>query len=125
MISTPPLRFFLDENVSPIIGDALRAAGHDVSMAASVCPGAPDEDVVALAVAEARVLVTEDKDFGALAFQHGLLPAGLIRLALPRQLPAQKAARIAEVLKRDGAQIPGAVLTVEPGRVRRSPLPGV
>ena len=88
-----------------------------------MCPGAPDEDVVALAVAEGRVLVTEDKDFGELAFQQGLRPPGLVRLALPRQLPAQKAARIVEALESDGAQAQGAVLTVEPGRVRRRPLP--
>jgi hypothetical protein len=123
VISTSPLRLLLDENVSPIVGDALRAAGHDVLMAASVCAGAPDEDVVALAVAEGRVLVTEDKDFGALAFQQGVRPAGLIRLALPRQLPGQKAARLAAVLGSDGGRIQGAVLTVEPGRVRRRRLP--
>jgi predicted nuclease of predicted toxin-antitoxin system len=86
-------------------------------------PGAADEDVVALAVAEGRVLITEDKDFGELAFRQGLCPAGLIRLALPRQLPAQKAARIVAALKSDGDHVQGAVLTVEPGRVRRRPLP--
>lgn len=117
------MRLLLDENVSPIVGDALRAAGHDVRMAASTCAGAPDDAVVALAVAEGRVLVTEDKDFGELAFQQGLRPAGLIRLALPRQLPAQKAAALAKVLESEGEQVQGVVLTVEPGRTRRRPLP--
>jgi predicted nuclease of predicted toxin-antitoxin system len=117
------MRLLLDENVSPIVGDALRAAGHDVSMASDVCPGAPDEDVVALAVAAGRVLVTEDKDFGQLAFQRGLRPVGLIRLALPRQVPAQKATRLVAVLGTAGVDVDGAVLTVEPGRARRSALP--
>jgi predicted nuclease of predicted toxin-antitoxin system len=73
------VRVLLDENISPIIGDALRVAGYDVVMAAAVCRGAPDDEVVALAVAEARVLITEDKDFGELAFQQGLHPAGVVR----------------------------------------------
>jgi predicted nuclease of predicted toxin-antitoxin system len=92
-------------------------------MAASVCPGAPDEAVVALALAEGRVLVTEDKDFGELAFQQGLRPPSLIRLALPRQLPGQKAARIVKALESEGERVQGTVLTVEPGRVRRRSLP--
>jgi predicted nuclease of predicted toxin-antitoxin system len=114
-------KLLLDENVSPIIGDALRAAGHDVSMVASVSPGAPDEDVVALAVAEGRVLVTEDNDFGELAFQQGAYPTGLVRIAMPRSLPAQKAARLVDVLA--GADAQGAVLVMELTRIRRRDLP--
>jgi predicted nuclease of predicted toxin-antitoxin system len=117
------MRLFLDENVSPIIGDALRAAGHDVSMAADVCPGAPDDEVVRLAQAEGRVLVTEDKDFGDLAVRQRKRPPGLIRLALLRWSPAQKAARLVAVLGSDGGRVQSAILTVEPGRVRRRPLP--
>jgi predicted nuclease of predicted toxin-antitoxin system len=117
------MRLLLDENVSPVIGDALRAAGHDVSMAASTCPGAPDAALVALAVAEGRVLVTEDNDFGALAFQQGLRPIALVRIALPRQQPAQKAARLVQVLQDEVADVQGTILTVEPGRVRGRALP--
>ncbi len=116
------MQLLLDENVSPIIGDALRTAGHDVLMAAAVCPGAPDDEVVALAVADGRVLITEDKDFGDLAFRQGLHPAGLIRLALPRELPADKAARLVEVLEAAGEQVQGAILVVEPARVRSRPI---
>ena len=58
------MRLLLDENLPPLVGDALKAAGHDVLTASAACPGAPDEDVIALAVAEGRVLVTQDKDFG-------------------------------------------------------------
>jgi predicted nuclease of predicted toxin-antitoxin system len=117
------MHLLLDENISPIVGAALRAAGHNVSMAADVCPGAPDEDVVALAVDEARVLVTEDKDFGDLAVRQLKRPPGLIRLALLRWSPAQKAARLVAVLGSDGGRVQGAILTIEPGRVRRRPLP--
>ena len=64
------MRLLIDENVSPIVGQALRAAGHDVIAAADLCPGAPDDEVVALATTEGRILVSEDKDFGNLAFQN-------------------------------------------------------
>jgi predicted nuclease of predicted toxin-antitoxin system len=116
------VRVLLDENVSPIIGDTLRAAGYDVLLAATARPGAPDDGVVALAVAEARVLITEDKDFGELAFQQGLHPAGVIRLALPRELPAEKAQRLVETLHAHVGLVQGNMLVVEPARVRSRPL---
>lgn len=77
------MRFFADENISPIVVGALRAAGHDALSATIVMPGAPDEDVMERAFAEARILVTEDKDFGELAFKHRRRSVGVIRLVLP------------------------------------------
>jgi predicted nuclease of predicted toxin-antitoxin system len=111
----------MDENVSPIIGNALQAAGHDVIAAADVCPGAPDDDGVALATAGRRIRVTEDKDFGNLAFQQGLRPPGLVLVRLPGRLPAEKAVRLADVLK--GEEADDCILVVEPRRIRRRPLP--
>ncbi len=117
------MRLLLDENVSPIVGDALKAAGHDIRMVASVCPGASDEDVVRLAQAEGRVLVTEDNDFGELAFQQGLHSPGLIRLALHGHLPAQKAARLVQAIEK-GIDADGVAIVVEPARIRRRRMPG-
>jgi len=114
------VRLLIDENISPIIGDALRAAGHDVRAAAVACPGALDEELVALAIAEARIVVSEDKDFGNLAFKQGLRPPGLILVRLPRCLPAEKAARLVVVLKRQSAN--DCILVIEPRRIRRRPL---
>ena len=115
------MRLLIDENVSPIIGYGLQAAGHDVVAAASVCPGAPDDDVVALAIAEGRILVTEDKDFGNLVFRQGLRPLGLVPVRLPGRLPAEKAARLIDALK--GEKADDSILVVGPRRIRRRPLP--
>jgi hypothetical protein len=111
------LRFLLDENVSPIIGKALSAQGHDVLLASSACRGSPDEDVVALAVAEDRVLISEDKDFGELAFRDRIRAPGLVRLVLPASEPEAKAKRLIAVLA--GTPEPrGGALVVEPNRTR-------
>lgn len=48
---------------------ALRAAGHDVAWARTDMPGASDEQVLARAQAQNRVVATCDKDFGELAFR--------------------------------------------------------
>ena len=117
------MRFLIDENISPLIADALRAAGHDVTAAVLVCPGAPDSQVVRLAIDDARMIISEDKDFGELAFRDGLHPLGLVRLVLQGQTPAEKATRILQVLQTESTAIAGAILVVEPSRTRRRALP--
>jgi predicted nuclease of predicted toxin-antitoxin system len=112
------VRFLIDENISPVIGDALRNCGHDVIAATVVCPGQPDRRVVEIAKAEGRVVISEDKDFGELAFRDGLFPLGLARLVLPGMNPQQKAARLIEVLEIEVDRIVGAIAVIEPGRVR-------
>lgn len=52
--------------------NALRLAGHDVFWVRTELAGATDERVLAHAVAEDRILLTFDKDFGDLAFRAGL-----------------------------------------------------
>jgi predicted nuclease of predicted toxin-antitoxin system len=115
------VRLLLDENVSPVVGEALRVAGHDVIAAADVCPGAPDDDVVAMATSQGRILVSEDKDFGNLAFQQGLRPPGLVLVRLPGCLPWEKAARLVDALK--GEKANDCILVIETPRIRRRPLP--
>jgi predicted nuclease of predicted toxin-antitoxin system len=61
------VRFLANENFP---GDAVavrRAAGHDVVWVRTERPGSGDEDVLARAVLEHRVLLTFDNDFGELA----------------------------------------------------------
>jgi predicted nuclease of predicted toxin-antitoxin system len=84
------VRLLVDENISPIIEDALRASGHDVRAASDAWPGALDEDLVALAIAESRIVVSEDKDFGNLAFQHGLRPMGSSWCGCPVTFPPRR-----------------------------------
>jgi predicted nuclease of predicted toxin-antitoxin system len=61
------LKLFANENVATDVVVALRADGHDVVWFKEVAPGSVDEDVLALALSENRVLLTFDKDFGGLA----------------------------------------------------------
>lgn len=73
----------LDENVPRSLGRALQEAGHDVAFAADSDPGADDRDVLTLARAGQRVLVTFDADFGDLIYQQGAsAPLGLVYLRL-------------------------------------------
>jgi len=77
------MRFLADESCDFAVVRALRAAGHDVSTVSDVTPGAEDHIVAALANSESRVLLTEDKDFGQLAYATGHLTSGVVLVRYP------------------------------------------
>lgn len=78
------MKFLANENVAGEAVVALRAKGHDVVWIRTDAPGSRDKDILARAVADSRILITFDKDFGELAF-HAHLPAqcGIILFRIP------------------------------------------
>jgi len=72
------VRFRADESCDFAIVSALRSAGHDVSTVADTNPGAEDHVVLALARSESRAILTEDKDFGLLAYAGGHETPGVL-----------------------------------------------
>jgi predicted nuclease of predicted toxin-antitoxin system len=88
-----------NENFPGKAVDALRGVGHDVFWVRTQMGGATDQQVLAHAVAESRVLVTFDKDFGDLAF-HANLPAscGIILFRISTRDPDMVAARVVSVI---------------------------
>ena len=114
-------RLLANENVPRVAIAALRAAGHDVLWAGEEFPTTADADVLARAVADARVLVTLDKDFGELAVRRGLpATSGVVLLRLP-PVP-DLVARVLVGLFEDGPRGVGKLLVVEEGRIRERDL---
>ncbi len=64
------MRLCADENIPGDSVVALRHHGHDVLWVRESMPGAADEHVIARAMAEERLLLTFDKDFGELVFHR-------------------------------------------------------
>jgi predicted nuclease of predicted toxin-antitoxin system len=69
----------------------LRPAGHDVVWSGDWPADPGDEEILARALAEGRILVTIDKDFGELAIARERPHAGILRLV---ELPALKQAEV-------------------------------
>lgn len=111
------MKLLLDTCVSGVARSEIEADGHDVVWAGawSVDPG--DDEILAQAHVERRVLVTLDKDFGELAIVRRRPHAGIIRLVGVRV--GEQARVCLAVLARYGGELEaGAIVTVEPGRVR-------
>ena len=64
------MRLLADENFPKPIVEALRAEGHDVLWARTDHAGANDVALLDLAEAEARIVLTLDKDFWQIAVQR-------------------------------------------------------
>ena len=59
-----PIRYLIDEHVAKAVATGLRKRGIDVlTIAESGLLGAEDEDLLAFAEEEDRVMVTQDQDF--------------------------------------------------------------
>lgn len=101
---------------------ALRAAGHDVAYVGDWPEDPGDAEILGHAERDGRVLVTLDKDFGTLALLAGRRHAGIVRLV---DIPAREQAHASlRALAQFGAELAaGAIVTVEPGRLRlRAPI---
>lgn len=81
------MRFLLDENAEYRLALFLRAQGHDVTVIARDYPGAmTDTDILATAYQEQRIVITNDRDFGALVFFKQQAHAGVILFRLKKRI---------------------------------------
>lgn len=120
------MRLLVDQNLARRVATHLAEAGHDaVHVAERGLSRAGDDEVLAVALAESRVLVSEDTDFGALLARSGdRLPSFvLIRSAEPLSSLDQAALLIANLphVARDLEE--GAIVVLGRGRMRIRPLP--
>jgi predicted nuclease of predicted toxin-antitoxin system len=114
------VRFLADESCDFAVVTALRAAGHDISAVVEIDPGAEDDVVLALARFEGRVLLTEDKDFGQLAYAGGHETAGVVLIRFPGNARGSLGQAVVSVVAELGDRLSGAFVVVEPGRARLS-----
>ena len=100
--------------------EILRAVGHVVESTADWPRDPGDDDVLTHAFQNSQVLITIDKDFGELAVVLRRPHVGIVRLVDCR---AEDQGRVAAAtLAQYGQELSqGAIVTVEPGRVRIRP----
>ncbi len=85
------MRFLLDESAEYRIAAFLSDEDHDVTaIAHEHPPSLPDTEVLRIAQAERRILITNDRDFGELVFHRGLPHAGVIYFRLPLDSTAEQ-----------------------------------
>ncbi|MBI3704453.1 MAG: DUF5615 family PIN-like protein [Rhizobiales bacterium] len=116
------MRWLADECVDYELVVSLRSRGHDVVYMAEIASAMIDSAVLEQAQAEARLLLTEDKDFGELVIRRDRSVPGLVLLRIDPQMRVLKQKRLVEVIDRFGDVLFGRYTIVEPGRIRSRPL---
>jgi predicted nuclease of predicted toxin-antitoxin system len=114
------LRLLLDACVWGGARERLEDAGHECVWVGDWPQDPGDEEILARAAAEGRILVTLDKDFGELAVVQGRHHCGILRLV---GLQArEQAVTCGRILKRYGEELQaGALITATRDRVRIRP----
>jgi predicted nuclease of predicted toxin-antitoxin system len=85
------MKLLVDEGVDKPIVDLLRHSGFDVHYILETHRGIEDEKVLQIANEEARVLLTQDKDFGEMVFRLRKVHLGIILIRLGTQTSVEKA----------------------------------
>ena len=117
------MRLLANGNFPAEAVEVLRSRGHDVVWVRTDAPGSTDRQVLGRAVADNRLLITFDKDFGELAFRAGL-PAscGVVLFRIRLTAPSQVAQRAAAALE-SRADWAGHFAVILDDRIRMTLLP--
>ena len=112
------MRFLADESRDFNVVRVLREAGFDVLPVVEVSPRAADDRVIAMAVLEDRILLTEDKDFGQLVYASAETSPGVVLIRFPARARQGLSAAMLDLIRHRGERLAGSFAVLQPGRVR-------
>jgi predicted nuclease of predicted toxin-antitoxin system len=119
-MSAGGLRFLADESCDYAVVRALREKGYDVLAVCEYASRSVDSDLMIQAYHEHRILLTEDKDFGWLAYVSHLDSAGVILIRFPGNVRNTLTQSILKLVQENGDNLVDAFTVVQPGYIRVS-----
>ena len=117
------LGFLADESCDFSVVRALRDSAFDVVAVVERARGAADERVIELARSDARIVLTEDRDFGRLVFAAAHTTSGVDYIRYPAPRRTELPARILYLVQREGERLARSFTVVGPNRIRIRNLP--
>ena len=120
------MRFLVDNALSHRLATDLRHAGHDaVHVRDYQLHTAPDDAIVQRAIAESRIILPADTDFGTILALRGLRAPSfvLLRGNLPRRRTALVQFLVMHLTTLEAELLAGAIVVLEGDRVRIRRLP--
>ncbi len=116
-------RLLANENFPAPSVRYLRERGYDVSAVAEGKGSSADPEVLALAAAEQRWIVTFDRDYGELIFARGLAAPPAVILFRMRSYRPDGPGRVLADLLDSGSEFEGQFVLVDETGLRKRPLP--
>lgn len=111
-------KFLLDENIGKQVAGILREKGFSIVSVLEDAPGSTDQEVLERAVREKRILITLDRDFGALVYRDSNKHVGVLYLRLQKERVEAIVKVIENVLTHHGAELERRFVTASETSVR-------
>lgn len=115
------MKFMVDESAGTAVAKYLRDAGHDVLLVSEAMPQAEDQHILARAMSQRRILITNDKDFGELIFRSGQAHHGVLLLRLHDESPANRVRVVKAILEQCASRLAGCFTVATESSVRIRP----
>lgn len=108
-----------DENILDYIIDSLRAKGYNFFSIKESVRGATDISIASLSLNPSRIILTEDKDFGEIAFSKEINLAGCILLRYVPFNEEKITALLLQFLENETLEsLTGKFVTITPDKIR-------
>jgi predicted nuclease of predicted toxin-antitoxin system len=117
------MRFLADENCDYAVVRALRSEGHDVVAVNEFQKRSVDRELMEMAQRDERILLTEDKDFGWLAFVAHLKESRCGVDSISSLRPGCLTRSYVPARQQIRSTLKGAFVVLRPGSVRISTGP--
>lgn len=112
------MKFLVDVGVGRKVERWLVENGYDVKCMRDINPKAADSEILHLAVEEARMVITMDKDFGELVYNSGRLHSGVLLLRLEDADSDQKVRILKKLLSDHSDKLQDRFCVFQNGRLR-------
>jgi predicted nuclease of predicted toxin-antitoxin system len=112
------LKFLVDVGVSKKVEKWLKENGYDVKAVRDINPKTGDSEILHIAIAEGRMVITMDKDFGELVYNSGKKHSGVLLLRLEDANGAQKVEIVKKILREYADKIETKFCVFQDGRLR-------
>ena len=94
------MRFLVDECTGPRVASWLLEEGHEVFSVHEEAKGSDDVAIINIANEQDYIIITNDKDFGELAFKDNKHHKGIILLRLSDERSQNKIQVLGEILEK-------------------------
>lgn len=117
------MKFLADENFPLPSVRKLRESGHDVVAVIVDSAGAADEEILARAASEQRIVLTFDRDFGELVFRKRLpAPEGIVLFRFDPANPEEPGNYLLELVKQQGLTLAMKFTVASRRQIRQRPF---
>jgi len=112
------MKLLADEGVDKSIVDLLRASEFDVHYILETDRGIDDDQVLQIANAEDRILLTQDKDFGEMVFRLRKIHLGIVLIRLGIMISSEKAILVTQAFLDHREKLKSAFTVIQNNAIR-------